>query len=237
MGDPMFCRRCGTKLKGDSRFCTECGGSIADDDAAPAAGAAPSSAPSGNDLRWRVEVPLLTNRFILQDVFLGALATTLIGGTIIGGIFAWDGGWKGLQSGLIFSGFFGLFMLLVSVLTLGGIFGNRWPLEFLVGDDGVVMNNVSEKAHAIHRLSWILALLTGRPLMAGPGLIAQSREVVGITWDEVRTVRGYPALGVIYIKGGFLDNVRLYCTSANYAEVARRVDAAVRQHAPSAVIS
>jgi len=233
MGDPMFCRRCGTKLKGDSRFCTECGGSIADDDAAPAAG----ESPSGNDLRWRVEVPLLTNRFILQDVFLGALATTVIGGTLIGGIFAWDGGWKGLQSGFIFSGIFGIFILFVSVLTLGGIFGNRWPLEFLVGEHGVIMNNVSEKAHAIHRLSWILALVTGRPFMAGPGLIAQSREVVGIAWEEVRTVRKYPALGVIYIKGGFLDNVRLYCTPSNYADAAQRVDAAVRQHAPSAAVS
>jgi hypothetical protein len=134
------------------------------------------------------------------------------------------------------AGLFGVFMLLVSLLTLGVIFGNRWPLEFTIEPDGVVMNNVSEKAHAIHRMSWILAILTGRPLMAGPGLIAQSREVVAIPWNEVRRVQRYPALGVIAIKGGFLDNVRLYCTPANYADVVQRVEAAVKQQAPSATI-
>lgn len=227
----MFCRRCGTKLKADIKFCIECGGSVADDDV-PAAGTAD---PKGL-LRWRVEVSLLTNRFIVRDTLMGAGASTLIAGLLIGGIFAWTGGMEGLRAGLLFAGIMGLFILAVSVLTLGVIFGNRWPLEFVVGPDGVLMNNVSEKAHAIHRLSWILAIVTGRPLMAGPGLIAQSREVVGIPWDEVRKVQRYPALGVIGITGGFLDNVRLYCTPANYAEVAQAVEAAVRQHAPSAVI-
>ena len=236
MGDALFCRRCGAKLKGGSLFCTECGGSIAEDGAAP--GAVPTATGNSGDLlRWRVEVPLLTNRFIVYDTLLGAGATTVIGGLLIGGIFAWSGGWTGLRAGFLFAGIMGAFILLVSVFTLGVIFGNRWPLEFVLTADGVIMNNVSEKAHAIHRLSWILALVTGRPLMAGPGLIAQSREVVGIPWDEVRTVKKHAALGVIGIKGGLLDNVRLYCTPANYAEVAQRVEAAVRQHAPSAVIA
>lgn len=236
MGDQNFCRRCGTKLKEGSKFCVSCGGSIADDDALP--GAAPPVAGEENALTWRVEVPLLTNRFILQDVLLGAVGTALLGGLFIGAAFSWGSrDLAGFRSGFIFSGCFALFFLVMSVLTLGVIFGNRWPLEFLVGEHGVVMNNVSEKAHAIHRFSWILAILTGRPLMAGPGLIAQSREVVGIAWNEVRVVRKYPALGVIYIKGGFLDNVRLYCTPSNFADAMQRVEAAVRQHAPAAVIS
>lgn len=232
MGDPMFCRRCGTKLKTGSAFCTECGGPIADG----AAFAAPMQDGEGV-LRWRVEVTLLTNRFVMRDVLLGCAATVLISSLLLGGLFAWSGGLGAAKPALYFAGLFGVFMLLVSLFTLGVIFGNRWPLEFTIDPDGVVMNNVSEKAHTIHRLSWILAIITGRPLMAGPGLIAQSREVVAIPWDEVRRVKRHPALGVITIKGGLLDNVRLYCTSANYGEVARRVEAAVKQHAPSATLT
>jgi len=231
MGDPMFCRRCGTQLKAGISFCTECGGSIADD----AAIAAPAENRDGV-LRWRVEVALLTNRFVMRDVLLGCAATVLISSLLLGGIFAWSGGLSAAKPALYLAGIFGAFMLLVSLLTLGVIFGNRWPLEFTIDPDGVVMNNVSEKAHAIHRFSWMLAIVTGRPLMAGPGLIAQSREVVAIPWDEVRRVKRHPTLGVIAIKGGFLDNVRLYCTSANYGEVAQRVEAAVKLHAPSATI-
>ncbi len=234
MGDPMFCRRCGSKLKDGSRFCTVCGGSIADDTAAPGEAAA----SSGNELIWRVDVPLLSNRFIWTDMLLGTGATVLLGGTIIGGIFATSGGGlHGFSQGFLGAAIFGVFILLVGLFTFAVIFGNRWPLEFVVGEHGVVQNNVSEKAHAIHRLSWILALVTGRPLMAGPGLIAQSREVVAIQWEEVRTVRKYPELGVIAIHGAFMDNVRLYCTPSNFAAVAQRVETAVKQYASAAVIS
>jgi hypothetical protein len=233
MSDRQYCRRCGSKLKVDSRFCIECGGSIADDDAAPPAPAAGED----NALRWRVEVPLLSNRFIISDTLLGGLVTVLIAGSLIGGIFAYSGGWEGLRAGFIFAGIFAGFYLFVAFFTFAVIFGNRWPLEFVVGEHGVVMNNVSEKARFIHRFSWILALVTGRPLMAGPGLIAQSREVVGIPWNEVRTVRKYPALGVIYLRGGLLENVRLYCLPSNYTQAVQRVEAAVRQQAPSATIS
>lgn len=232
MGDPLFCRRCGSKLKEGSRFCTACGGAIADDTAVPSG----SSAPGGGDMTWTVEIPLLTNRFILRDTLLGAVAIVAIAGTGIGGIFAWKGGAGGWRAGFIFAGVFAAFYLVVAVLTFGMLFGNRWPLEFVVGAHGVVQNNISQKARAIHRFSWILALLTGRPLMAGPGLIAQSREVVGIPWDEVRVVRRYPELGVIYIKGGFLETVRLYCTPSNFADVSARVEAAVKAHAPSATV-
>jgi hypothetical protein len=233
MSDPIFCRRCGTQLKGESRFCTVCGGSIGDD-SAPGV----SAADTDGSLRWRVEVSLITNRFILLDTLLGVGATVVISGILFAAIFSTSGGgMKGVRAGLLFAGIAGLFLLVVSFLTRTVIFGNRWPLEFIVGKDGVVMNNISEKAHTIHRLSWILALLTGRPLMAGPGLIAQSREVVGIPWEEVRKVRLYPALGVIGIRGGLFDNIRLFCLPSNYAEVAQRVEAAVKEHAPKAVFA
>lgn len=231
MSDPIYCRLCGSELNGGSLFCTDCGGSTAADSTPRAATAEPAGT-----LIWRVEVPLITNRFVVLDTLLGCVATTVIGGVLLSAIFGWSGGMKGVVAGLTFAGAMGLFILLMSVFTLVVIFGNRWPLEFELGEHGIVMRNVSEKAHAIHRLSWILALVTGRPLMAGPGLIAQSREVIGVPWEDVRSVRRYPSLGVIGIRGGLLENVRLYCTPSNYAEVAQKLEALVREHAPSAVI-
>lgn len=228
MSDPIFCRRCGTKLKGESQFCVACGLAIFDDPA--------SVADPAGTLRWRLEVPLITNRFVLIDTLIGFASTVVLGAIMFSIIFGWSNGMAGVRAGLTLAGIAGLFIWVLSFLILTVIFGNRWPLEFVIDEDGVIMNNISERARAINRLSWILALLTGRPLMAGPGLIAQSREVVGIPWDEVRTVRRHPALGVIGITGGVFHTVRLYCTPSNYADVALRVEGLVKQHAPSAVI-
>ena len=44
-------------------------------------------------------------------------------------------------------------------------------------------------------------------------------------------------MGVIAIRGGLLENIRLYCTHENYPAVLERVNAALAAHNPSIAIS
>lgn len=188
-------------------------------------------------LTWRVSIPLLSDRFIMRDTLLAGLAIALVGGTGIGGLFALGGGAGGWRAGFIFAGVFAAFYLVVALFSYAVVFGNRWPLEFAVGPDGVVMNNVSEKARGIHRVAVVFALLSGRPQLAGAGMLAQARELEAIAWPSVTAVRLQPALRVISVKGGLLQHIRVYCTADNYADVSALVLASVRQHATTATIA
>ena len=234
MPSPAFCTQCGASLNENARFCPKCGHATAADNP-------PSDETSPQSMRWQIEVPLLTNRFVMTDVIVGCAATVFLCWLILFLAFAWGSDFRDLGKVWRVSATFALggaiFLSTISLFVLLVFFGNRHPLEFILDDDGVVMNNISERAKVAHRLAWLVALATGRPLMAGPGLIAQSREVVAIPWDEVRRVKTYPALGVIAIRGGLLENIRLYCTHENYPAVLERVSAALAAHNPSIAIS
>ena len=234
MPNTAFCTQCGASLNENARFCPKCGNGTATDDSAPHGAASRA-------MKWQIEVPLLTNRFVMTDVVVGFGATILICWLMMFLAFAWGNDFRDLGEALRVSSIFALggaiFLSTISLFVLLVFFGNRHPLEFILDEDGVVMNNISERAKAVHRLAWLMALATGRPLMAGPGLIAQSREVVAIPWDEVRRIKTYPALGVIAIRGGLLENIRLYCTHENYPAVLERVSAALAAHNPSITIS
>ena len=234
MPSPAFCTQCGASLNENARFCPKCGN-------ATAADTPPSDKASPQAMTWRIEVPLLTNRFVMTDVIVGCGVTVILCWLFFFLAFAWGSDFRNLAQAWRVSATFALggaiFLSTISLFVLLVFFGNRHPLEFILDEDGIVMNNISERAKAAHRLAWLVALATGRPLMAGPGLIAQSREVVAIPWDEVRRVKTYPALGVIAIRGGLLENIRLYCTRENYPAVLERINAALATHNPSIAIS
>ena len=234
MPSPAFCTQCGASLNENARFCPKCGN-------ATAADSPPSAEASPQAMTWRIEVPLLTNRFVMTDVIVGCGVTVILCWLFFFLAFAWGNDFRDLGQAWRVSATFALggaiFLSTMSLFVLLVFFGNRHPLEFILDEDGIVMNNISERAKAAHRLAWLVALATGRPLMAGPGLIAQSREVVAIPWDEVRRVKAYPALGVIAIRGGLLENIRLYCTHENFPSVLERVSAALAAQNPSIAIS
>lgn len=192
-------------------------------------------APTPPPIQWQIEVPLVTNRFIMSDTFKTFGLGTLLGIAIFGGILGVRGGIGALRTGALVMGAIGASFYLMALLIYAVLFGNHWPLEFEVNDRGVITRNNSGKARAIHRTAFVVGVMTGKPQGAAAGMIAQSRETVGLRWEDVRSVRYYPPDHVIEIKGGFLANTRLHCTPANYADVAATVAAQVRAHAPGAV--
>jgi hypothetical protein len=177
-------------------------------------------------LIWDISVPLLTSRFFLYDMFKVTFITFGIVGVILSVIFASDGGSRQIVGvlkiiGIIALGFMGMYVL-VSLLW----FGNRCQTRFTVSGKGISAEMLRSRDKAVNRLLVLLGLLTGNPRAAGTGLIAMSRESIGIRWGDVRKVKEYPLPRVITIMDGWHVLVRLYCTPENYDQVVE----AVRNH-------
>jgi hypothetical protein len=66
-----------------------------------------------------------------------------------------------------------------------------------------------------------LALLLGKPKMAGAGLVAMADEHRTVAWKQISRVRCFPAWRVIVVKGEILQKAHLFCTSENYDRVCR----------------
>ena len=229
----VACPKCGAPLTERSKFCAQCGSSAVV--AHPPTSLTGSSHPESDDslLEWQAEMKLLTNRFFWGDMgkCLGLTLLALLSFTIP--IFLSSGAQKGLQGAVII-------LSIPTVLVLFGtlifivIMGNRVPMEFKIDSAGVRMQSVSKRIKGINRAAIVLGLLAGKPGAVGAGELGRTQEKCCIAWNELHKVRYYPNQRVIFVNGGFLSKIRVYCTPENYSNVAGRIRA---KTPPQAVVS
>ena len=212
-----YCTQCGAQLASDARFCSSCGVAISAPLVAGSSEASPSCpAESPHSLSWRIEVPVLGNRFLRGSILKGAWISALITGLIIGGIFALSGD---LRNGAIAfvlaaAGTIGLFLCgLVGYLIIVGF---AQPIAYSLDGEGIRMENVSRAAKGVHWAALILGILGRNPSAAGAGLLAKSSEARYCSWEEVQKVEDFPSERTLRVRGDLLTNIIVFCLPENY---------------------
>lgn len=223
-----YCSQCGTALAADAKFCEQCGNAVSQSATTATPGqmteavAMPTSVetspPPADGLEWESEMKLINNRFFLGDLLKWTIATMLVCAAIFIPLFGISGGKDGLFAALLFLSlppvliFLGTFIFVI-------IMGNRVPMAFRIDALGVNMRSVSKRVKSINRTAMILGVLAGKPGMVGAGMAGASQENTTIAWQDLRKVRFHPVQQVIFLKGGILSRIRVYCTPQNYPSV------------------
>lgn len=168
-------------------------------------------------LTWDAEMPLLNNRFFLYDMAKLLFWTGLICGIIFGGIALGTGGVEGLTPMLAILGLilFGMLFLFVMITLL--FFGNVFRVRYLIAAPGIGWESLGRRGKVANRLAIVAGVLAGNASVAGAGLLAATSESGLLPWRDVRTVKAYPAIGVISIMNSWRVVTRLYCTPEYYA--------------------
>jgi len=81
------CEHCKATIRQQAKFCPSCGKPVAEGDIP--------------QYTWQIDVPLITNRFILTNTATGLGAALLIFFIILGGIFGFASGWEGVGQALL----------------------------------------------------------------------------------------------------------------------------------------
>jgi len=175
-------------------------------------------------MAWQIEMPLLTSRFFLYDFAKVILISGGIFYLILLPIFLHSPGEKHIGQmtaviALIMGGIAFLFVLISLVF-----FGNHWPMAFAVSTEGVGWRSLSRRGSQANRVAIVVGVLSGKPGMAGAGLLAASNERGWLPWQQVRRVKAYPAQRAISIMNSWRVVVRLYCTPENYGAVLAYVE-------------
>ena len=226
---PALCSQCGASSINGSRFCSQCGNPLIHEKTAavpetahtppPLADLQPKAHQTGQELSWQVNVPLLTDQFIMYDLLKVWGFSTLFMFLIMVAIFIFERNWRGLISMLLPVGLTSLGILFLFFLVMLVFFGNRFPMGFMLGPQGAMVASLSQRGRWGNRLAVILGALAGKPGVAGAGLLGMSRETVGVTWDEVRRLNIHPKTRVISLMDSWHVVMRLYCTPKNYDQV------------------
>lgn len=166
-------------------------------------------------ITWKINVPIFRNAIILKQLGIAvgipfSLVSLVIGITSGRSVYTLYG--LGLVGALLL--FTWLFIMIV--------YKGNYEAEFVLDNKGVLCRTLAEqtvKNRAINSLTVILGLFSGIPAAAGAGILAQSRQEVLIRWSSITKIIYKPKNHVILLRGGWMENVALFCTEENYALV------------------
>ncbi|MDX9872117.1 MAG: hypothetical protein RBT41_06835 [Clostridia bacterium] len=163
-------------------------------------------------MQWRVSVPIFRNTVILKQLGLAlglpfslvALIITFTSGRSVYTLYA-----LGLIGALLF----------LTWLFIRVVYDGTYDVEYILDDQGVLcctQARQAKKNRVINALTVILGLLSGKPAAAGAGMLAQARQEVFLKWNRVRRITYKPQSRSILLRGGWMENIALFCTEENY---------------------
>jgi hypothetical protein len=172
-------------------------------------------------IEWSIKVPIFRNPVILRQL---ALAVGIPFGLIFVIMLASGATLKDLRYPAILVGL--LFFL--TWLFIRIVWGGKYDAEFVIDDKGIRCRTAARQARQnriINALTVVLGLLSGKPAAAGAGILAQSRQDVLVKWGGINKIKELPGRNTIMVYGGFAQNIAVFCTPENYAQVRERIAA------------
>lgn len=174
------------------------------------------------EIQWRISVPLYKNTMIWRQLRLAAgipfgLVTLVVALSSGKSVYVLYG--LGLIAVLLF--FIWMFIM--------AVYQGTYEAEFVLDDKGALCRTPAKRAiksPVVNTLAAALEFLwrlSGRPAVTGSGLLARPQQTGSLRWDRVTEVKYKPKSRTILLRDGRRENVALFCTADNYAQVEREV--------------
>jgi hypothetical protein len=231
----MFCDKCGAPNADSARFCRSCGAAIAalaptaqrvEPAPPPAPGPAPvdqaappppraslDAAPSPTEavvLSWENDIRILGNPAVWRGVLLAFGVACGLGAVFFAVIS--QSLWGLAVGAAAFAGFVILFTLIGAIIDLFGGFHVKFALT-----TAGVRSGAGKGAAAAAGTAFWAGVLSGKPGLAGAGLLARSERDAFIPYAEVTQAKFRKRSRLIEVKGGFLQKpIGLFCQPETY---------------------
>jgi hypothetical protein len=171
-------------------------------------------------IQWYISVPVFKNTVILKQL-----------GIAVGIPFGLVALVIGLASGKSIYTLYGLgligALLLFTWIFIMAVYRGKYEAEFVLDDKGARCRTQAKQAkknRIINTLTVVLGLLSGKPAVAGAGLLAQSRQEIFIRWNRVMKVKYRLKGNTILLRSGWTEQIALFCTFENFSEVEQFIE-------------
>ena len=181
-------------------------------------------------LHWDIDIPLLTNVYMLRAMLTVTLGSAALVAALVSLMLAVQGDGSLIPPMLGLFAAAGLGFLLLALLVMGLVFGNRLRARFSVDDQGVSFQTRDRVAKASNRAALALGLVLGRPGAAGSGLLAMTQEQQTLRWAGGFRAEFDAAHHSIALRNRWRTLLRVYCTPDNHAAVCARVREQMARH-------
>ncbi len=163
-------------------------------------------------LEWKIGVPIFKDPTILKQL---GLAIGLPFGLVIFIIALVS---RGSRDGLYALGLIAALMILTWLFIMA-VYRGKYEAEFILDQKGALCRTQmgqARKNRVINGLTVALGIFSRTPAAAGAGMLAQSRQSTMIPWKRVTKVKYQSKNHTILLRGGWTENMALFCTEENY---------------------
>lgn len=165
-------------------------------------------------LEWIISVPIFKNSTILSQL---SVALGIPFGLLCLFLFFSSSGKDRIYAlGLIAT------LLLLTYLFIMLLYGGNYDVAYVVDDKGVLsytQPSQAKKNRIVNALAIVLGLLSGKPAVAGAGMLAGAKQSTFLGWSTIQKVKYAPKQHVIILRGGWTEKIAVFCTAENYREV------------------
>jgi hypothetical protein len=184
---------------------------------------------SAPDLVWEIDVPLITDRFVVGALLRVFGITALIMGGLLTLLFGVQGEWDAVPQMwvAVLATCAGLMVLGLLVMVL--VFRNRMRFRYTLDAEGIRCETIDRVARTGNRAAIAAGVLLGRPQAAGAGLIARSQEDQRIEWGGAFRAEYKPAARVVVLRNAWRRLMLVYCTPETYAQAAEIIRAGMEK--------
>lgn len=167
------------------------------------------------EICWKVSIPIFKNIIILKQL---GMAIGIPFGFVALIIMLISGGSRDAMYAL---GLISVLLLLTWLLIMAMYRGN-YEAEFVLDQKGArckTQARQAKKNRVINTLAVVFGIFSGKPAVAGAGLLAQSRQEVFLRWNDVTKVKWHPQSRTILLRGGWMEQISLFCAQDNYEQI------------------
>ena len=187
-----------------------------------------------DSISWEVEIHVATDPYILGDLFKTTGAAFLLLAIMLSVIMLAESRPRlvdllnmleliGATVGVIFC-----IMWIVALV----FFGNRYQARFTVNRKGTSYESLEKKAKTANRVAVVLGVFSGKPGVAGAGLLATGQESMQIRWRGVFKAVFNDRRRTIALRNAWRKILVIYCTEENYDRVAGFVKTQMESRKP-----
>ncbi|MBN2883754.1 MAG: hypothetical protein JXN10_09510, partial [Clostridia bacterium] len=122
-------------------------------------------------------------------------------------------------------------LLILTFIIVMIVFKGTYDLHIEISDAGIKYKNQNKQADRVRKMSFlavILGFFAKSPTAAGAGLLSAGGIEMFVKWTDIRNVKYIGRQRTIMVKGGFSQNIALFCLEDNYESVKKIIETNVK---------
>lgn len=173
-------------------------------------------ASKGAGLHWAIDVPVVTHPLMLLNYVKLFGLTAILMGLFMSFLMVVTGSPDAIPAMWMMAGGICAALLVVGLLGMALIYGNRMRMTFALDQEKAVAEIVDRRNKAVSVAAIVLGVLARKPAAVGAGLISATDTRRSAAWRALVSARFYPQFHAISLRNSWRTVVILFCTPANY---------------------